>query len=313
MFNTNLNPEIIPDFFIVGAGKAGTTAMSEYLRTHPEICFASPKEPNYFNTDFSEQYRQWANRKNYKDCFPCADKRKVLGEGTVTYLFSKVAVNNIIAHKPDAKFVVMIRNPIDLAQSMHAQLIRSAHEDVDDFKKAWNLQSRRVKGLSLPRGNHDIKLTQYGKFCKLGSQLNELLKKVNKNQVHVIVFDDFIKNTRSEYMALLDFLDLDYDRRTKFPQLNTRKYIRSKRLQYFFSHFTNEMYSFVAPVSEWLKQKIGIEKWGIIYFLQKSNFTEDGKISLIDPDFEKELQEYFREDVQLLSHLLRRDLTHWLN
>ncbi len=131
-----------PNFFIIGAPKAGTTALSEYLRGHPQVFFSEPKEPHFFNDDFSARHTY--DMDTYLSYFKDADEEyKAIGEGSVFYLSSKNAVPNILKKNPNAKFIVMLRNPVSMAQSWHAQAIHSFGETVLDFDKAWHLQDKR--------------------------------------------------------------------------------------------------------------------------------------------------------------------------
>src|SRR6056297_3072691 len=132
-----------PNFFIIGAPKCGTTSMARYLGEHPDIFFSDPKEPNFFNTDFSDEYRKVTNIKDYLKLFRGADKYKRVGEGSVMYLFSKEAISNILEFNPKAKFIVMTRNEVEMFRSLHLQLLSSLEENEKDPEKAWRLQKER--------------------------------------------------------------------------------------------------------------------------------------------------------------------------
>jgi len=187
-----------PNFFIVGAPKCGTTALSEYLKSHPQAFFSDIKEPNYFNTDFSESFRTQNARRflrnegDYLTLFRQAtEQHRAIGEGTVWYLYSQEAIKNIQTFNPNSKIIVMLRNPIDLAYSLYRQQVYSFHEKVDDFETAWRLQERRERGESIPRNCLEPKVLLYQKICMLGSQLNRLYKVFPKDQVATIFFEDF--------------------------------------------------------------------------------------------------------------------------
>jgi hypothetical protein len=134
-----------PDFFIAGISKCGTTALSEYLKSHPQVFFSDIKEPNYFNTDFSEAYRiRFGTREllqgdnDYLAQFKDADnKHKAIGEGTVWYMYSQEAVNKIWEFNQSAKIIVMLRNPMAMAYWLHGQMIYSFNENIKDFETTW--------------------------------------------------------------------------------------------------------------------------------------------------------------------------------
>jgi hypothetical protein len=299
-----------PNFFILGAPKCGTTAMSEYLRTHPDICFSQPKEPGFFNTDFSEEFRKCILKEDYLNSFSDFSK-KIVADGTVNYLYSDVALDNILNFNPNSKFLVMLRNPVDVAYSMHSQLLSSAQEDIRNFKKAWELQHKRANDQNLPVGTLEPKNFQYGDFCKFGSQIKVLYRKVSEENIHVIIFDDFTKNTQEEHVKLLDFLGLENDHRQNFPKINISKKIHSLKFQHYIRYFSRKSYSPLSPIIEKLKGLLGINNLGLINMIRAMNEKKE-KREPLDPEFRQELKDYFRADVELLSELLDRDLTHWV-
>jgi len=107
-----------PDLFIVGAPRSGTTALYEYLRSHPDIFMCTPKEPNYFSFDMNRP-RAANTEEEYLRLFKNAHE-KVAGEASVWYLYSKVAIAEIMRFNPDAKIIAMVRSPIDWFRSWHA-------------------------------------------------------------------------------------------------------------------------------------------------------------------------------------------------
>ncbi len=126
---------VIPNFFIVGAPKCGTTALSEYLREHPNVFMCSPKEPKYFDFDFNYPI-EWTE-KSYLNLYSKADPKRhhAIGEASVTYHYSECAISRILKLNPESKFIIMLRNPVDLVRSWHAQEIFTGQENISDFEK----------------------------------------------------------------------------------------------------------------------------------------------------------------------------------
>src|SRR5210317_2370745 len=112
-----------PDFFFIGAPKCGTTALANWLREHPRIFMTQrPKEPWYFDNDIQNVDRM--SLEQYENLFQKADDNHlVVGEASTTYLRSREAVSNILEYSPSARFLVAIRNPVEMAPSVHAQLL----------------------------------------------------------------------------------------------------------------------------------------------------------------------------------------------
>jgi len=219
------------NFFIVGAPKSGTTALSEYLRTHPQIFMSNPKEPQYFCTDMP-WIRGFTQLEAYLNLYEdCNSVQVAIGEASVTYLYSSEALYNIHQFNKDAKIIVMVRNPVDMVYSLFSELRYIFTEDQKSFEMAWNLQETRKRGKNLPWAWFpwscgETKLLQYGQVGKLGKQIERAYSIFHPEQVKVIIFDDFTTNTKKTYEDVLLFLGLDYGNRTEFPKI---KFIISSR------------------------------------------------------------------------------------
>jgi hypothetical protein len=129
-----------PDFFIVGAPRCGTTSLSRYLARHPQISFSEPKEPHYFS-QVSKDFSTLEVQENYLARFfrHRQNSHQAVGEGSVSYLYSQQAIDQILKFNPRAKFIAMVRNPIDMIHSYHYRLLFTLDEDVQDFATAWSL------------------------------------------------------------------------------------------------------------------------------------------------------------------------------
>ena len=132
-----------PNFFIVGGPKCGTTAMTEFLRTHEDIFISEPKEPNFFADMPKIEFVD--NLKDYLNLFKKATKKKIIGDASIFYMFSKVALENIHEFNPDSKILVMIRNPLEMVPSFHLQILFTLEEDQEDFESALALEEKRKK------------------------------------------------------------------------------------------------------------------------------------------------------------------------
>mgnify|MGYP006274071187 FL=1 len=129
-------PEYIPDFFIIGAPKCGTTALFKYLEDNPDIFLPPVKEPDFFATDMN-MANDIKTAEEYTALFDKASSKLKTGEASVWYLYSKQAVSEIIRLKPDAKFIAMVRNPVEMFQSLHAQALYTQFEKEKTPEKAW--------------------------------------------------------------------------------------------------------------------------------------------------------------------------------
>jgi hypothetical protein len=304
-----------PNFFIIGAPKCGTTALSNYLRTHPNLFFSEFKEPNYFNTDFTETFRvRYGTHRllrsdaDFLRLFERAtEQHKAIGEGTVWYLCSQVAAKGIQAFNQKAKIIVMFRNPVDLAYSLHSQLLYSFNENVNDFEAAWRLQKRRQRGESIPRTCLDPKVLQYRDVCLLGSQLERLYRVFPRNQVLTISFDDFVGRTRELYEDVLAFLGLESNRMKYFPRINVRKSHRVRFINYW---LVTRAPLWLRKATRTVKTRLGVNSLGIYRMVKKYN-VDEGLRQPLNLSTRQMLRESFSDDIDLLGKLISRDLGHW--
>ena len=291
-----------PNFFIIGAPKCGTTSLHAYLSDHPKIFMSNPKELAYFNTDQYNPLRP-RSQAEYLSYFKGASSNHLrAGEASVAYLHSREAVSNILSFNKDALFIIMVRNNIDMARSLHGHFYYSAGiEDVEDFETAWRLQDVRRSGRYNGARTQDISELLYGEQCKLGADIQRVLQQVPRNQVHVIVFDDMLRDPGTVYRSTLAFLEVPDDGRTDFDPRNVGgkpKFVFMQKVLH-----CAQAIRYQLPV-----RYLGL---GLIEKLDQMNRSSD-RTPALSSQFRAELADYFREDIELLSRLVGRDLSGWL-
>lgn len=292
-----------PNFFIIGAPKCGTTALAHYLSSHPQIYITPLKEPEFFATDFPG--RLVKSLANYLSLFDDADPtiHRAIGEASTIYLCSTDAVSNILEFQPDAKIIVMLRNPVDLVVSLHRQLLKVGNENITDFLEAWDAEKERRTGKRIPPFCREPKFLYYSEYGKLGTQLKRVMDIVPKGQLKIIVFDDFVNNTRTIYQETLAFLGLADDGRNEFPRINEARVPRSQIIQIFLRF----LLSIWLPVrAHILKGKsLGFGRWLEKYITRPPN--KDARMHAST----KWLSKYYRNEIFRLEELLGRSLEHW--
>lgn len=297
-----------PNFFIVGAPKCGTTALYRYLQPHPNIFMPEIKEPHFFARDLGD-YPRIKTMDDYLGLFAGAsDEHLRVGEASVYYLRSSVAIPAIREFNPDARLIAMFRNPVDMVYSLHSQLLYVSEETVEDFETAWRLQERRARGLDLPPHIRSPLLVQYAQVGQFGTQARRLLSSFPREQVKLILFDDFAASPQRVYDEVIEFLGIPHDGRTEFPRINENKGARVAWLR--------RLYRKPPPVLREavrsLKRAVGGE--GISTAKQKlvaMNTVRERRPPL-SPKLRAELVAGFRDEVMLLAELTGRDLSHWV-
>lgn len=293
-----------PNFFLVGAQKCGTTSLAQYLAEHPAVFMTVPKEPFYFASDFPGLQR-FPTLEAYLELYRGASpEATAVGEASACYLRSATAIGNLRAFAPAARIVVMLREPIALARSFHAQNLFGFDEDEPDFARAWELQDARRGGQHLPARCRVPEFLQYREVGLLGAQLERLLAIFPREQVHLVFFEDFMADTGAAYRGVLDFLGVPDDGREDFPRMNAGKQHRFPRLMALVSRRPPWLQAFVDRS----KQVLGPAGWERLQGL----YAARGDRQALPPALRAEMREFFRADTEKLAALTGRDLAAWL-
>ncbi len=307
MFRTNNENIKLPNFFIIGAPRSGTTALTEYLRSHPDVFISNPKEPLYFADDYGG-IRQVQSLDEYLLLFSRTRKSHlVIGEASSWYLFSKNAIKNIYNFNKDAKIVIMLRNPVELCYSIHSNLMYMLYENEEDFEKAWELQGERKKGRSIPVSCKMPEFLQYGDVCSLGNLVDNVLQVFPGDRVKLVIFDDFINSTPDIYNDILNFLNLPGNNKEHFPKYNENQEHKSLLIARLMINPSPSLIRF----AQILKNILHIKRIGIAPRILSLNTRKSVREKLSD-DFIKNLKIYFKNDVEKLSKIIGRDLSSWL-
>ena len=308
-----------PGFFIVGAPKCGTTALYTYLSRHKQVYMPWIKEPHYFATELEKsRVRPIDNLAEYLGLFePCGAQYKVAGEASVFYLASPNAIQNIERFNSQAKIILMVRDPIDMFASLHSQLYFTLDEDLKDSRSAWRTQAERRRGRGIPRTCRIPNILQYQLTCSLGALTQKVLDIFPREQVKIILFDDFVTATGNVYEEVLAFLGVSNDGRAQFLPVNENKIARVR--------FVASLYhdrGVLRPlwrVSEKQRSLRGVSYnsmlhpiYTVAHWLYMRLNTKTVERFPLSPNFRRELREAFREDVEKLSEIVGRNLGHWL-
>lgn len=282
---------VLPNFFIAGAPKCGTTAMYEYLRVHPQVFMSREKEPHYFMQD-EPVHCKVDGEEEYLDLFSAAQPSQHLavGEASVWYLRSKVALPLIRKFNPQARILLFFRNPVEFVQSIHSQLSFNAGRN-PDFQAAWANEKSRATLISM------------GSF---GEQLERAYAVFPKEQIFITVLDDIRANPRREYLRVLEFLGLEDDGRSTFKVENANKLHRLPWL----ARFAKKTPKPIKATWDFTKRVTGIRRLGLMKRVYQLNI-KPVKRPAISQELRASIVSEFAEDLALLQEQLGRDLSHW--
>ena len=314
--------------FVVGAPRSGTTSISGYLKAHPEVCFSLVKEPHYFSandlTGLSvEALRRTVQADYLARYFPhCSRPGSLLMEGSVSYLYTAERIGAILRIWPDVKFIIAVRDPMELLPSLHQRLLYLGDETVREFERAWALVPERKQGRSIPRTCVEPTWLDYEEIGRLGKHVEQFFAAVGRERCFVAVYDDFAANPAGVYRRLLDFLGLPDDGRLDFRPRRARQGYKIGWLQRLLKRppeatraiLAGEKYrQRVKPLDRGKGRDSALVKAVLAgrKRLLRWNKAPAPPIRL-SAELRGRIRETLAEDVALLSRLIDRDLSHWL-
>lgn len=303
-----------PNTFIVGAPKCGTTSMASYLSEHPQAFVCEPKEPNYWAKDLKQDPNpsgvSLSDKSAYLSLFAASNPRVhiVRCDASTTYIWSDVAVHNIVTNYPNAKIILMLRNPVELALSLYREERFSFAEDEEDFWTAWKLQRKRLCGSAVPKHCVEPRKLQYRAIASVGSHACKLKKLVPEQQRLIILLDDMIANPGMVWSKVQQFLGLPQDGRNAFPVVNSAKRHSHPRLAEWA----------LAPPQPLIPVVNALRKVAWISGLRgiRSGFFKKGTLKLAkdashDQTIYRLLLPEFEEEIRILESAIDRDLSSW--
>jgi len=231
----------VPDFFVVGQPKSGTTAIYEMLRRHPQIYMPDIKEPMFFASDLRPNARAQASGHERRPVFPStyeeylslfapatADQR--VGEASSSYLRSRVAASAIAEVQPSARIIAILREPASLLRSLHLQRLQEHVESEPDFAQAMALEETRQQGIrARPRDRPQMLL--YSDFIHYVEQLRRYDAVFAREQMLVLIYDDFRRDNEGTMRGVLRFLQVDDAAPIEALRANPTVAVRSERLE----------------------------------------------------------------------------------
>jgi Sulfotransferase family len=226
----------VPDFFIVGHAKCGTTALYEMLRRHPSIYMPELKEPAFFASDLRSRFQRPSSGslpltlEEYLPLFASARPDQLVGEASSSYIVSRAAARAIAELQPAARLIVILREPASFLRSLHLQLLQNHIETQKDFRKALALEAQRRRGRRIPRRSPRPQALLYSERVRYVEQLRRCHACFPREQVLVLIYDDFRRSNEETVRGVLRFLDLDDTVPIDAAEANPTVLLRSQQL-----------------------------------------------------------------------------------
>jgi Sulfotransferase family len=227
----------LPDFFIVGHAKSGTTALYEMLRRQPGIFMPEVKEPWFFVPELRSSRGQLDNAKHpstlegYLALFADSRPEQAVGEASSSYLLSQSAAARIAELAPKARIVAVLREPASFLRSLHLQFLQTHVEDEGDLRKALELEPLRREGKAIPRHSTRPQALLYSDHVRYAEQLRRYEAVFGREQMLVLIYDDFRADNEGTVRRVLQFLEVEQLAPVKALEANPTVQARSSRVR----------------------------------------------------------------------------------
>jgi Sulfotransferase family len=310
-------PQRVPDFFIVGQAKSGTTALYTMLKHHPQIYMPEVKEPRFLASDLRDRFLIPATStlpstlEEYLSLFAAAGPRQRAGEASPSSLSSRTAARAIADLQPAARIIAILREPASFVHSLHLQFVQAHVESERDLRKALALEQARREGRNVPRLSHRPNVLLYSDHVHYVEQLRRYHAVFAPEQVLVLIYDDFRNDNEGTVRKVLRFLDVDDTPVVVSRQVNPTVQVRAQRLH----HLVHAVAAGQGPFARAVRGSVralaprGLSRGSAVAIRNRIFFT---KPQPPDERLMLELRRRFKGEVVALSEYLDRDLvTLW--
>lgn len=299
----------LPDFFVAGAPKAGTTALHAALARHPGLHLSAVKEPKFFLTDGppptqggpgdAKTYGEhvW-RRADYEALFAAAPRGSLRGESTPFYLYSRAAQQRIRALVPQAKMIIVLRDPVERAHSNWTHLWSAGLDPIDDFVRACDAEDRRVAA-----GWADF--WHYKRLGLYGEQMQHLYSMFPAEQVLMFRYRDLVEDAALTLDRICAFLGIAQGLITELPRENVTAHPDQTRRHQYLSRL-------VRAASAVTTRLPGHSAKAVVDRLEGSLQQGASARRPLTWAQRQALIPYFEADIRLLGDLTGQDFSNWL-
>ena len=305
----------VPDFFVVGHPKCGTSALFVMLRQHPQIFMSAIKEPRFFSPELRSRFRRPEGDKRphtldgYLALFAGARPDQRVGEASPTYLRSTRAAARIAEVAPHAQIVAILREPASFLRSFHLQCVHDHIESENDFARALALEPQRREGRRIPRFSHSPATLLYSEHVRYVEQLRRFHERFAAERVLVLLYEDFRDDNEATLRQVLRFLDVDAELPVPTVRTDTLAGVRSKRMHALARRLEHARRNPDTAAAHWRLLSGVAPKAGRGRRL-KALWSRAALSEAKPPDerLMQELRQRFKPEVLALSEYLDRDL-----
>jgi hypothetical protein len=302
------------DFFLIGWPKTGSTSLHYYLSQHPELFMSTVKESYFFCTDIIREcdkhgqgkFYHYRTEAEYQSLFEGASNNQNIGESSVFYSISKEAIENIKQHNPNAKLLIILRDPIELLDSWYSYMTLHSRETVDSLEEALKLQEQRSNGQLWPPNTQAPIHLQYDHLVDFPTHLNRIFSHFDRESIKIIYYDDFKAKREQVVAETFEFLDVDSSFVPDFTEKNVSKKVKRGKLK----GFVDKNKSWVVRI---LKPTGLIGQGSVAHRLYLKLFTVNEKRAAVKSDRKTQLGQRYIPMLEETSEMLQVDLVEKWN
>ena len=304
---TSTTSRQLPNFLIIGAAKAGTTALHGYIKQHPQVYLSHTKETNFFalenqplnftgpGDDEAVNSFSVTSLEAYKTQYDGVTDEVALGEASPLYLYSERAPERIAHYVPDTKIIAILRHPAERAYASFLHLIRDDREPLHDFAQALREEDERVEA-----GYEHI--WHYRRLGFYYEQLSRYYTRFPAENIKVYLQEDLKNDSDALFRNLFQFLGVDP---TFKPDTSLKHNVSGVPKN-------QALHSFLAKPN-WFKSTFkhlipDAMRHKLVTNVRQNNLAKPP----LDPQVKSELIELYRDDTRKLQDLIDRDLSSWL-
>ena len=299
----------MPDFFIVGHAKSGTTALYEALRAYPRIYMPDLKETRFFARELHPRLGESTSHpqtlEDYLSLFAPAQPGQRVGEASPSYLRSATAAARIGELRPDARIIAIFREPASFLRSLHLQLLQAHVETEKALRRALALEARRRR--EKDAGGLVEQGLMYSEHIRYVEQLQRFHAVFGSEQVLTLIYEDFRADNVGTARRVLQFLGVDESAPIEFKDANPSVLVRSPGLY----DMLRSLYMGQGPAAAPVKAAINAVtprrlRHAALTGARRAQWSQPGPV---DEELMGELRHRFREQVISFGRYIGRDLT----
>ena len=214
-----------PDLLVVGAPKCGTTAITRFLETHPQVHMAERKDLHFFGSDLDFRNRERESEESYLSRFAPAGPEQICAESSVWYLYSTRAAAEIAKRNPHARVLILLRHPVDMMHALWAQLRLNGlgDEDIPDFAAALEAEEARRSGQRIPASTPLPEALFYRKTARFSEQIQRYSDAFPPDQIRILIQEEMKADTPGSWREVCEWLHINIDHQPELGPVNRSK------------------------------------------------------------------------------------------